>query len=497
MGAESKPTLIGATRDEVLARLGEPKSNIVAGNREVLFFTGERIVLRNNRVIEVEDVPVEAPAAPTRPAGAVAGAQDEKTAESPAATKPAAPTAATEPASKPAAADSASESAPTAGTDAATPTAVAAPEPEVVIKSVRPPSRGGASGSAQTSATRAAAAPVTAVASPEPPKTSAPTGGKASIAVPPHAEVVAPSPVAKQTAAPAASSATSGSVAAANATAGSGTSAASEPVPQETASEVAEPRKLEAAAVAPTTHAAPRAASAPQFPSVVDSIFTRRTYLLGFLVIGAGIGYLVWRRRNKQLILAATAVSHSPFMPEPPAAPGTRFTQDLLNKLEWKRFEELVAAYYNKTGVVASRTKSGPAAPVHIRISWKGEQRPFACVHCIAQPSGLLGPKPVQSLCEVLAAEDIRRGYVVTAGKFGVPARDLAEEKQVTLLPGDIFLEKLNALPDPARAELMKDATAGDYMTPTCPRCETKMSRSLSDPTLWQCPQCGTLLPKS
>ena len=41
--------------------------------------------------------------------------------------------------------------------------------------------------------------------------------------------------------------------------------------------------------------------------------------------------------------------------------------------------------------------------------------------------------------------DDIRRGYVVTTGKFNVPARDFAEEKHLTLLPGDIFLEKLNA----------------------------------------------------
>ena len=217
------------------------------------------------------------------------------------------------------------------------------------------------------------------------------------------------------------------------------------------------------------------------------------------MIIVGGIGYLVWRRRQRQIELAATAVSATPFAPvavPTPTAPGTRFTVDLLGKLEWKRFEELVAAYYNKTGVVASRTKSGPEVPVHIRISWKGETRPFACVQCIPHPAGLVDAKPLQALCEILSAEDIRRGYVVSSGKFGVPARDLAEEKHITLLPGDIFVEKLNALPDPVRAELMKDATAGDYMTPTCPRCESKMARSPADPSAWQCPECGAVLPR-
>lgn len=217
--------------------------------------------------------------------------------------------------------------------------------------------------------------------------------------------------------------------------------------------------------------------------------------MIAILVILAGVVYLVWRRRNRRLILAATAVS-SEASPHPSAVLGTaRFTQDLLRQLEWRRFEELVAAYYNKTGVQAVRASSGPAAAVHVRISWKGEQRPFALVQCIAQPPGLIDAKPVQALCDVLAAEDIRRGYIVTAGKFGVGARDLAEEKHVTLLSGDIFLEKLNALPDPVRAELLRETTRGDYVTPTCPRCDVKMEHPPGNPDAWQCPQCGAGLP--
>lgn len=218
------------------------------------------------------------------------------------------------------------------------------------------------------------------------------------------------------------------------------------------------------------------------------SIFTLRSYIIAFLLIGGGIAYLVWRSRQRQLLLDATAVSSTPFTaPVTGGGTGTVFNGAMLSKLEWKRFEELVASYYSKTGVVATRTKSGPAAPVHIKISWKGEPRPFALVQCIAQPPGLIDAKPLQALHTVLTAEDIRRGYVVTTGKFNVPARDFAEEKHITLLPGDIFLEKLNALPDAARSELMQEITTGDYTTPSCPKCEAKMVRSPEDPAMWRC----------
>lgn len=220
---------------------------------------------------------------------------------------------------------------------------------------------------------------------------------------------------------------------------------------------------------------------------------TGRSYLVFVGVLVAGGGWLVWRRRQRQLALAVSAVS-VPTIPEPvAAAPAPRFSVDFLNRLEWKRFEELVAAYYGKTGVVAARTGDGPAGPVHIRISWKGEQRPFASVHCIAQPDGPVGDRPVRLLGEALAADGMRRGYVVTSGAFDDAARTLADAQHITLLPGDLLLEKLNALPDGARAELMKDASTGDYSTPTCSRCDTKMARALGTP--WSCPQCGTSLP--
>lgn len=123
----------------------------------------------------------------------------------------------------------------------------------------------------------------------------------------------------------------------------------------------------------------------------MESIFTLQTYVIATVIIGAGIGFLIWQSKQRQLELAASAVSRAPFSVEPSSGGGAMFPTDLIPGLEWKRFEELVESYYSKTGVVAVRTKTGPESPVHIKISWKGEPRAFACVQCIAHPSGLIG----------------------------------------------------------------------------------------------------------
>lgn len=221
-----------------------------------------------------------------------------------------------------------------------------------------------------------------------------------------------------------------------------------------------------------------------------ENVITGSTYAIALVVIVIGAGFLLWRRRQRQLELDATAVSRDPFTSGVVTTVGTgeRFNAEHLAKLDWKHFEELVAAYYEKTGVVAERTKAGPDSPVHIKISWKGESRPFALVQCIARPQGLIEVKPLQELLTVLTAEDIRRGYVVTTGKFTVAARDFAEEKHLTLMPGEIFIEKLNALPDSARNEVMQVVMSGDVTTPTCPKCDARMVRSADDPALWHCP---------
>ncbi|MES2695190.1 MAG: restriction endonuclease [Verrucomicrobiota bacterium] len=477
--AEQHP-LMGATREEVLSRYGEPRSTVVGGGRELLFYPKERLVLRVGKVVDIERIVEQV----RRPA-------PQPPAPAPAATDPA---AAVTPAPAPAPATPPTPSANTAspntvppqtpGTDApADATAEPQPaEPKFEIKRVLPP---GAKSSTPAT-TRSAPPPNPAVIASAP---VAPAPVKSDIA--PTTAIPLPAPTMPAERAPD----TTGTVATLTTPAAS---APTDTTPETTetadAAKAAEATeslsRKEKAKRALELKAARRRLETAEADSLdpTAAVFNRRTYFITFLIVSAGVGFLMWRRRQRQLELVASAVSHQPFNAPEMKITGAIFTPDLLSKLEWKHFEEIVAAYYSKTGVVATRTKSGPNAPVHIKISWKGESRPFALVQCIAQPSGLIDARRLQDLHAVLATEDIRRGYVVTPGKFNVPARDFAEEKHITLLPGDIFLEKLNALPDLARSEIMQTVSTGDYTTPACPKCEAKMVHAPEDPNLWRCP---------
>ena len=418
--AEPISPLVGVTRDQLLSRYGEPKSQIETGNRVVFFYPREKIVLRDNIVVEVEQIAGEAaPSTPSEP--------------------------------------------PAAGVSPAAPAgpATGSSESRLEIKLVRPPG---------FKDTRPAAA--------EAPKTPVTvTPPRPSPAVPQNR------PVVEQTAPKAPSETIKPVEEVSRSEIKAEPAKSDEAPPKKTAEDLARAKKAEPVVTTPAP------AAPPPSPASVESPIGSPTYLIVLAVVLGGAGLLFWKYRQRQIELAASSVENTPLTtPTTPVFTGSGFSADILAKLEWRRFEELVAAYYSKTGVVAVRTKTGPKSPVHIKISWKGEPRPFAYVQCIAQPGGLIDPKPLQALVAALAADDIRRGYVVTPGKFNVVARDLAEEKHLTLLSGDVFLEKLNALPPGARAEIMQSVSAGDYAVPSCPKCETKMVQSADDPPVWRCP---------
>lgn len=481
---------MGWTRDQVLNKYGEPKSQIAAGNRLVMFYAKERLVLRDGVVIEVERLssdpalrriapvdaaPVAVAPVAAAPLTAVPSAVPITVATAPVVAAPAVP------APVPVPAEAAVPVAPAASIPAAS-------EPKLEIKLVRPPS----ANYSRPSAKPERATPPTVVTTTPPSEPSRPPAVAAGTTNPAARDVAAAAPGAGGPASPALSAPARATVPPVETVATTPTVTETPGPTEEEIAKEEEAAKLAAAKEkkAKINKVKRRLAESglDEEPDISEAFLTTRTFIISFLVIGGGIGYLIWRSRQRQLELAATAVSQTPFTSTPAggSAGGAVFTAELLSKLEWKRFEELVADYYTKTGVVAVRTKSGPATPVHVKISWKGEPRPFACVQCIAHPSGLVDGKPLQELFAVLTAEDIRRGYVVTAGKFNVNARDYAEEKHITLLPGDIFLEKLNALPDAARAEIMQTVSTGDNETPSCPKCDAKMVRSPED-SGWKC----------
>jgi restriction system protein len=144
------------------------------------------------------------------------------------------------------------------------------------------------------------------------------------------------------------------------------------------------------------------------------------------------------------------------------------WTPELLKRLEWRRFEELCAAYFETLG------------PANAAV----------LVQCSPWNAYRVGIKPVRALREAMKAGNVEEGVLVSPGKFTQEARAFAGKERISLIDGDELVTKISALAPEKALALLKLATQGDFRTPTCPACVVKMIPRKSTAhgrTYWGC----------
>jgi restriction system protein len=175
----------------------------------------------------------------------------------------------------------------------------------------------------------------------------------------------------------------------------------------------------------------------------------------------------------------------------------TRWTLVLLKALEWKRFEQLSALYFRTLKFKVEEADVGPDGGIDLRlyaegVSPHGARRPDIIVQCKAWNTWKVGVKELRELFGVMAAEGVSEGIFVTSSSFTHEAAAFARGKNIALIDGDDFLRKICDLPAEDQSRLLAAATAGDFSTPTCPSCATKMVRRAAKNNgelFWGCPR--------
>jgi len=151
-----------------------------------------------------------------------------------------------------------------------------------------------------------------------------------------------------------------------------------------------------------------------------------------------------------------------------------KWSPELLKHLEWRRFEELCAAYFEAAGTDLSSV----------------------LVHCKPWDAYRVGINPVRELHGAMVAASVAEGVLVTSGRFTKEAADFAAKHNIRLIDGTTLLAKLADLVPEQAAALLRLATQGDFLTPTCPSCAIKMALRTSTQggrKFWGCvnyPRC-------
>ena len=159
---------------------------------------------------------------------------------------------------------------------------------------------------------------------------------------------------------------------------------------------------------------------------------------------------------------------------KPEIAPD-RWSADLLDALEWKRFEIVCAKYFEMRGFTSRTNLCGADGGIDIQLFATGSVGPDSVVQCKAW-TRKVRLDPVRGLLGSMTAVGVKKGIFMTTGDYTRDARDFAEKNGISLIGGKELLAKIGALAPQQQAELLAVATDGDYLTPTCASCGTKMT---------------------
>lgn len=180
----------------------------------------------------------------------------------------------------------------------------------------------------------------------------------------------------------------------------------------------------------------------------------------------------------------------------PPPFSTSEWSLELLRAIEWKRFEDLCQRYYVIKGIRAAPTPLGPDGGVDLRLYQDDSGKPTAVVQCKAWGEKFVGVKPVRELLGVMTHEGIGKGFFMTSSRFSDDAKTFAAENRIILIDGPMLLTMFARLSGEQSKALLAFATAGDFMTPTCPSCGGRMWRVEGiegKPDFWGCadyPRC-------
>jgi restriction system protein len=151
------------------------------------------------------------------------------------------------------------------------------------------------------------------------------------------------------------------------------------------------------------------------------------------------------------------------------------WTLELLKRLEWRRFEELCAAYFEALGFRTEIAQSRIGGAVAIGLFAEGADNVSILVHCQAWNAYRVAVKPVRTLRDAMTSAGAVEGVLITSGRFTHEAVAAAAKENVQLIDGTSLLGKLTSLVPEKALGLLKMATQGDFLTPTCPACSIKM----------------------
>lgn len=179
------------------------------------------------------------------------------------------------------------------------------------------------------------------------------------------------------------------------------------------------------------------------------------------------------------------------------------WSRELIQKLEWKRFEDVCVQLYTEIGHRTEATSIGADGGIDFRIFNPETQEIIILGQCKAWSVYKVGVKHVREFYGAMKAHQVAKGIYITSGIYSQDAlgftKSIPTPDSIDLIDGDDMLKLISELPQGRQDALFDFATHDDYTTPTCPNCGIKMVQreatkgKNAGETFWGCrnyPRC-------
>lgn len=167
----------------------------------------------------------------------------------------------------------------------------------------------------------------------------------------------------------------------------------------------------------------------------------------------------------------------------------SEWTLDVLNVLEWKRFEELCTHMFEHKGFTCKTTNLGSDEGIDIHLFF-GKENPILdrIVHCKTWEKKV-GVELMREFFGTMQSQKAKRGSFVSRGGFTDEAIAFAAQNNIHTIDGKQLLEMIAKLELVEALVLLEQITEGDYVTPTCANCNIKLvpKSIFSDRPYWNC----------
>ncbi|MGB7479004.1 MAG: restriction endonuclease [Burkholderiaceae bacterium] len=189
--------------------------------------------------------------------------------------------------------------------------------------------------------------------------------------------------------------------------------------------------------------------------------------------------------RDRTIEPAHAGVSHR--QPAAAAAP-QEWTLELLQELEWRRFEQLCTSMFSMHGLEARHQRRGTDHGLALHLYRRGGRECHAIAYCKSWHARRAGVDRIRVLYELMVQERIGRGCYLTNIRYSDEAREFATGIGLHLMDGPALLARIRALPARQQRLLLQLATSGDYRRPTCAACQREMvPQPCAGGALWRC----------